>query len=244
MSQTGVQSFAKLAVAARHEETRDLTLLRVHGGEPEVYAAHRMPGQYVAVRLPEAEKPSYLALSSDPGSPHFEFLVRGGGRFADALRALVPGDTVEVSSPLGHGFPIDLARGSDVSIVGAGSGIAPLRPLVRKLLAERSGFGHVALVFGSRGPGHVPFRHDIAAWQAAGLEVHLVASRVGAHPAHAGNEEPWAGRHGYVQDALLEIAPDLSRAHVFACGMPAMVAALRQAVGKLGGDPDRVHTNH
>src|SRR5688500_14147048 len=99
-------SFARLTVAGRREETPDLTLLRVEGGGPELWQAHRHPGQYAALRLPEAERPSYMAIASMPGEAHFEFLVRGGGRFADALRDLRPGDTLEVSTPLGSGFPV------------------------------------------------------------------------------------------------------------------------------------------
>ena len=226
--------FHKVRVQSRREETAELTLLRVHDGPDELYRGYVRPGQYVAVRLPEAEHPGYLAIASAPGESGLEFLVRGGGRFAEALRTLRPGDTVEVSTPLGAGFPLEDARGRDVWVVGAGSGIAALRPLVRLLAHERAAFGIAAIVFGMRAHGHVPFQGEIADWRAAGIDVHLALSR---------GEEGTAGHRGYVQDVLARLAPDLRKADLFVCGMPAMIEAVRVVAEKLGASLERVHTN-
>jgi NAD(P)H-flavin reductase len=162
--------------------------------------------------------------------------VRGGGRFADTLRRLGPGDTVEVSRPLGPGFPLVEARGRNVWLVGVGSGIAALRPVVEVLLAEPEAWGKLHLIFGTRGPGHIPFLEDLERWRQRGIDVILTASR-----AHDG--EAWSGHRGYVQDLLLHLAPEMGEAVIFACGMPSMIESVRGAAAKLGLDPGRVITN-
>jgi NAD(P)H-flavin reductase len=228
--------FAKVHVSYRHEETGDLTLLRVEGGPGSLYSEHRHPGQYVAVRLPEAERPGHLAIASAPGDPHFEFLVRGGGRFADALRGLRPTDTVEVSHPTGPGFPLAAARGRDLWMVAAGSAVAALRPVVRMVLAARPDYGRARFLFGVRGHNHVPFKDEMESWKAGGIEVHLAASRPGQSDARTGH-------HGYVQDLLLALSPDLRGAVVFACGMAPMIEALRTVSTRLGLAGARLFTN-
>ena len=59
------------------------------------------PRHLIAPRFVKEGIEEPMAIASMPGEPHLEFLVRGGGRFADALRGLQVGDTVEVSEPMG-----------------------------------------------------------------------------------------------------------------------------------------------
>jgi NAD(P)H-flavin reductase len=72
-------------------------------------------------------------------------------------------------------------------------------------------------------------------WRSAGIEIHLTASR--------SDGAAWTGHRGYVQDLLASLAPDLRRADVFVCGMPALIEAVRLVSAKLGVEPSRVHTN-
>ena len=51
----------------------------------------------------------------------------------------------------------------------------------------------------------------------------------------------WAGRTGFVHDAVLADAADLSRYEVYASGPPAMVEAVRREFAPRGVDPDRLH---
>ncbi|PPD98621.1 hypothetical protein GOBAR_DD04349 [Gossypium barbadense] len=79
---------------------------------PDLAASHTLPGQYLQLRLPDVEKPSFLAIASPPSlaasSGPFEFLVKSvAGSTAELLCGLKKGDVVELSQAMGNGFNID-----------------------------------------------------------------------------------------------------------------------------------------
>ena len=66
------------------------------------------------------------------------------------------------------GWPIDRAVGRDVVIVTGGIGLAPLRPLIDAVLADRDRFGAVRLYYGARTRRDLLYRGELAAWAARG----------------------------------------------------------------------------
>ena len=65
---------------------------------------------------------------------------------------LEPGATIGLRGPFGTGWPVEEAEGADVVIVAGGLGLAPLRPAIYQILANRSRYGRVVILFGSRNP--------------------------------------------------------------------------------------------
>ncbi len=63
-----------------------------------------------------------------------------------------PGATIGVRGPFGTGWPVKAAEGSDVVIVAGGLGLAPLRPAIYQIFANRGRYGRVVILFGSRNP--------------------------------------------------------------------------------------------
>ena len=57
------------------------------------------------------------------------------------------------------------ARGRDVLVVAGGLGIAPVRPIVTEVLANRSYYGAVTLLFGARSPDQLLYPAEIAEWR-------------------------------------------------------------------------------
>jgi NAD(P)H-flavin reductase len=66
---------------------------------------------------------------------------------------LAPGDQLGVRGPFGAGWPVADVEGLDLVVIGGGIGVAPVRPVMRRVIAERDRFGQVALVVGARMPG-------------------------------------------------------------------------------------------
>lgn len=226
--------FEMFTLVERRDETPELALLVLTGASAEFKAAHTLPGQFSAVRVGGLE-PGYFALASEPGAVVVEFLVRAGGVVADRLRALAIGAHVDVSHPLGSGFPIESARGRDVWLVAAGSAIGALRPVLRMLLRDRGAYGKVSGLFGVRTPESLAFRAELEKAREGGqMELHLAVSRPGVG---------WTGSSGWAQKILAELKPDLKEAVVFACGMKPMVEAVREVAGELGARPEAVLTN-
>jgi NAD(P)H-flavin reductase len=193
----------------------------------EVSRRHRAPGQYVRVRVNGDENP--YALASEPGAPELELLFKVETELTGAMAALRPGDPVRVGAPQGRGFPLDEHTGHDLILVAAGTGIAPLRAVVRSVLRDRPRFGAVTLFYGQREPGHFAYASEWDAWRAAGVEVIPVASGEGSRR---------------VQDALLARRPALGDAVAFVAGMKPMIADVRRLLVELGLDERRVYLNY
>lgn len=181
----------------------------------EVATTHAIPGQYVEVRA--EGQIGYFVLSNDPGVSPWELVMRAGGGASDVLLVMsVPGP-VEVSAPIGDGFPLGHVRGRELLVALGGTGIAAGPPVVRRRIRE--GDARVTRVWvGARGDDDLPLAGEIEAWRAAGVEVTVA--------------------DGYVDEAMRGPIAATPGAPIFAVGAEPMVAALRALA------PGRVHTNH
>ncbi len=189
------------------------------------------------LRTPAGE--SFFALSTTPRPDgRVELLVKRGGRVADAAIAIAnPGTLLEVSPPLGKGFPVEEARGSDVLLFAAGSGIAPIRALVQYLLARRAEVRRVTLFYGQRHGADFAYLAEHLDWERGGVRVVLCPSR---------GDDAWRGLRGRVQEVARSLAfggsaPGESVA--FVSGMTAMVEDVRATLAGAGVPQGRVHLN-
>ncbi|XP_048228965.1 fruit protein pKIWI502 isoform X2 [Ricinus communis] len=99
---------------------------------PDVVSSHSRAGQYLQLRIPDVEKPSFLAIASPPSyaakKGAFEFLVKSvPASTAELLCRLKKGDVVELTQAMGGGFDIDRISPPEkyctVLIFATGSGI-------------------------------------------------------------------------------------------------------------------------
>jgi NAD(P)H-flavin reductase len=188
---------------------------------------HRAPGQYVRVEVEGDENP--YALASEPGAPELQLLFKVETELTGAMARLEPGSAMRVGAPRGRGFPLSTHAGRDLILVAAGSGIAPLRAVVRSVLGRRACHGAVLLFYGQREPGHFAYSGEWDAWRAAGIEIVPVAS---------------AERDHRVQDALLARRPGIENAVAYLAGMKPMIAEVSGVLVELGLPPDRVFLNY
>src|SRR5579884_3708319 len=107
-----------------------------------------------------------ISLSGDPAEPdRLVHTIRAVGPVSTALARLGPGETVGLRGPFGVGWPMAELAGHDVLIVAGGLGLAPLRPVLYRLLAERARYGKVVLLYGTRSPQEILFRREIESWR-------------------------------------------------------------------------------
>jgi NAD(P)H-flavin reductase len=191
----------------------------------EVERHHQRPGQYLRVRLGGAEKP--FALASEPGAARLELLFKADTELTSAMGRLAPGDDLPVGLPQGAGFPVDEHQGQDLILVAAGTGIAPLRAVVRTVLPHRRRFGQILLFYGQRAESHFAYAEEHGAWRAAGIELHLVASEAGKR----------------LQEAVRARHPETRKAAAYLCGMKGMIADVAHILGDLGLPRERVFVN-
>jgi len=204
-------------VERRVRETHDtwsLTLEPVHGGRiaPE-------PGQFTMLYLPGVgEVP--ISVSGGCAGGSLVHTIRAVGAVTQALCALQPGQVVGVRGPYGNAWP--LPEGSDIVVVAGGIGLAPLRPAIERILENRTRYGDVTLVYGSRTPDDILFRRELERWR--GRLDFKVGVTVDAAPAE------WRGSVGLVTKPIPRLPFDPDATTALVCGPEIMIRFVAEAL--------------
>lgn len=173
------------------------------------------PGQFLSCLVPAGDgvltRP--YSIASSPGDARLEILVDRvpGGPGSQWLFGLRPGDPLRFTGPWGT-FTVGELPGAEVVFVAAGTGIAPIRPMLRDV-AHRSPRPPLRLLYGTT---LGVYRAELAALPGLALEV--------VEPA------------GLVAEAVrrfVDADGDRSR-HFFVCGVGAPVLALRDRLRAAG----------
>lgn len=112
--------------------------LRLTVRAPEMAEAAQ-PGQFAMLKAWEGTVPFLMRPISindaDPREGTLSFLYKVVGEGTKRMAALRPGDALQILGPLGHGFPL-APEAKRIALIGRGIGIAPLRLLARRALAQ------------------------------------------------------------------------------------------------------------
>ncbi|MEP2774495.1 MAG: FAD/NAD(P)-binding protein [Luteolibacter sp.] len=159
--------------------------------------------------------------------------TRAVGTVTRAMRKLKAGDVLGVRGPYGSGWPVEEVKGRDVVIVAGGLGLAPLRPLIYHLLAHRSDYGEIALLYGTRTPQDRLFRPELRGWIARrDLQAHVTVDRAVGR---------WRGNVGVVTKLISHAPFDPSNTVAFVCGPEVMMRFTLQELQRRGVTPERIH---
>jgi NAD(P)H-flavin reductase len=215
----------------RHEthDTFTLELEAIDGG-PELRFA---PGQFTMLYVfGVGEVP--ISISGNPGSPHtLVHTIRAVGAVTTAMRTLRAGDVLGVRGPYGKPWPMREALGNDLVVIAGGIGLAPLRPAIYEALAARERYGRIVLLYGTRSPDDLLFRHDVETWRARfDVEVLVTVDRA---------KGGWRGSVGVVTGLIRRAQFDPLNAVALVCGPEVMMRYTVEELRKRGREPDRIH---
>jgi NAD(P)H-flavin reductase len=146
------------------------------------------------------------------------------------------GTQLDLIGVAGHGFPLDPLKGKDLVFVAMGTGVAPLRSVLRHVLNRQQDFGKLVVLYGARTPDDFCYRDETEGWEAAGVELRQVVSRPDGHD--------WSGPTGYVQSLLDHVLPDLASPVALVCGSREMIAQTRDRLQQMGFAPEDILTNY
>jgi NAD(P)H-flavin reductase len=156
--------------------------------------------------------------------------IRAVGPVSAALTRLEAGAAVGLRGPFGVGWPMAEADGQDVVIVTGGLGLAPLRPAIYHLIANRERYGRIALLYGTREPDQILYREELEAWR---RDFDIAVDVTVDHAA-----PNWRGNVGVVTKLIGRARFDPPHAIALVCGPEVMmrfsVMALHEA-----GIPDQ-----
>lgn len=218
-------------VLRRRRELADTWTLELEAADPALLGFG--PGQFNMLYLPGVGEVA-ISVSGDPaGARHLVHTIRAVGKVSDALTRLQPGAQLGVRGPFGSRWPVEGAAGQDVLVVAGGLGLAPLRPAIHRLLAERARFGRIALLYGTRSPADILYPRELERWRKR-LDLQLEVT-----VDHAGTD--WHGHIGVVTKLIPRAAFDPGQTVALVCGPEIMMRFAALALHDAGVPDAAIH---
>ena len=194
-------------------------------------------GQAVVVGVPGAERRRPYSIASAPEEAqrdgYLQLLVGvdADGR-AGADLSLDVGTAIEVDGPVGSFiFPANPVEQQFVFVAG-GTGIAPLRAMMRHALAA-SLTRRVGLLYSARTPEDFAYEQELRSLAATGaIELCQTVTRAA--------ETDWAGNRGRIDRAALATLVHDDRTLCFVCGPAAMVDDIPRLLIEMGVPRERI----
>ncbi len=189
-------------------------------------------GQWFRLTLPtrEGEQTKTFSHATAPHDARIELATRlSGSAFKDALAELAPGDTVRISAAGGRlGLSADVSR---VTFLVGGTGITPVRSILREARAVGRHFDDALLVYGNRDDSCVPFLDELLALSDIGVRVVQVLEHPPAN---------WDGERGFVTAEMVRRHQGALADRPFVvAGPPVMVEAMERVLDELGVGSER-----
>jgi ferredoxin-NADP reductase len=207
--------------------------------DPPDWPGH-FTGQHVDVRLTDEDGYQAQRSYSIASAPEDDRLALTVERLADGevspylVDELRAGDELELRGPIGGYFVWRDSDGGPLQLLAGGSGIVPLRAILRHHSAAGSTVPG-RLLYSTRSLDDVIYRDELMT-ETDRVEVSFALTR--SWP------DDWTGHHGRIDSGLLREAvwkPD-EKPLVYVCGPTGFVEAAAGALVELGHDPARIKT--
>lgn len=234
----GRLSWQLAKVSAFIDETRDVRSIVL---DPSDWPGHRA-GQHVDIRLTAEDGYQAQRSYSIASAPDDQQLVLTVERLDDGevspylVVELRVGDEIEIRGPVGGYFVWEDSYGGPLLLIGGGSGVVPLRAMLRHHRAVGSTVP-ARLLYSARTFDDVIYRDELA--QLADddqIDVHFTLTR--------GQPDGWRGYARRIDRDLLEDVswPPSEGPLTYVCGPTAFVETASSALVDLGHDPSRIRT--
>lgn len=175
-----------------------------------------------------------ISISGNPADPsRLLHTIRIVGNVTTALSKLRPGNSMGIRGPFGKGWDLQGAEGNDVVFVAGGIGLAPLRPAIYHVLANRAKYGKVAILIGTRTPQDILFQHDLKQWRSRfDTEVFVTVDRA---------EPDWQGNVGVVTSLIQRATFDRLNTVAMMCGPEIMMRFTAMELLKRDVSPESIY---
>jgi sulfhydrogenase subunit gamma (sulfur reductase) len=217
-------------------EDRNIKTFKLVFLDPEdekKFAYH--PGQFGELSIAgKGEIP--IGIASSPTEKGFLlFTVNKTGLVTTFLHNMKEGEIMGVRGPLGNWYPLDQMEGKNIVIVAGGFAFTTLRSTIVYLLDpdNRKRFKDITVIYGSRTPGMLLYKEELAAWEARDdIKMHITVD---------GTDDPdWKYNVGFVPAITEKKAPNAENAYALVCGPPIMIKFTQPVLEKLGFPPERI----
>lgn len=200
----------------------DVVMLRFSRPEGYEFA----PGQWFTLALETAEGRQVHTFShcSAPSDDYLEMTtLLSGSAFKKALAALSPGDHATIAGPGGH-LALDPEAEYVCFLVG-GTGITPVRSMLRDAVFRHRVFTDALLLYGNRDAECVPFAEEFEGMASNGVRF---------VPCYENPPVGWAGPSGFITaDVVRGLLTDREKYTFFVAGPPVMVSVMERVLDDL-----------
>lgn len=194
-------------------------------------------GQFAELSIPgKGEIP--IGIASSPTEKGFvKFTVFRTGVVSSHLHNMKVGDIMGIRGPLGNWYPWEmLEKGKNVVIIGGGFAFTTLRSSIIYMLdpANRSKFGTIDVIYGSRSPGMLLYQEELFEWEKRDdINMNITVD---------GTDDPdWKYNVGFVPTIVEEKAPKADPdTYAIICGPPVMIKFTQPVLEKLGYGNDQI----
>jgi len=219
-----------LTISRVRRDTKDVFTLEFDVSERGGFSF--LPGQFNML-YPFGVGESAISISGDPAAPgRLVHTIRAVGTVTRALQGMRKGDVIGVRGPFGRPWPMREAEGRDLVIIAGGIGLAPLRPVIYHAIANRSAFGKVVILYGTRTPEDILYTKEIERWRGRlDMEVEVTVDAA---------ERSWRGNTGVVTKHIGRMSFDPSRTVAMICGPEIMMRYAARELERLGVSLDRI----
>ena len=212
---------------------RDVYRIRLLLPESEHAGAEFKAGQYLDICLPDGKKASFSIASSPEAGRELELHIRHmpESEFNDSIvQHLLHQPSVEVELAMGDcilnvdELPVD----QPIIFAAASTGFSQVKSMVEHLIA-RASKNPIHVYWGARVEEDMYLESLPNSWAEHHANIQFVP--VVSEPEKSPG---WKGRTGLLPAAIVDDVQDLTNVQVFACGSPAMVYALLDALEEQG----------
>ncbi len=174
-----------------------------------------LAGQYVDILMKDGKARSFSLANAPHDDEFLQLHIRNipGGVFTNhVFNEMKERDILRIKGPLGA-FHLQEDSAKPIVFVASGTGFAPVKAIIEHALQiglQRP----MHFYWGVRKQSDLYMLDLVKNWEGRGIKFVPIVS-----------DEQWAGRGGFVHQAVLDDFADLSGYQVYACGAPVVVEA-------------------
>ncbi len=176
-----------------------------------------------------------IGIASSPTEKGFvKFTINKVGLVTSHLHSMKTGDVMGIRGPMGNWYPWETLEGKNVVIIGGGFAFTTLRSSIIHMLANRSKFKDIHVIYGARTPGMLLYRDELKEWEERDdINMHITVD---------GTDDPnWKYNTGFVPTITEQKAPAADEdTYAIICGPPIMIKFTQPVLDKLGYKHDHI----
>jgi NAD(P)H-flavin reductase len=209
----------KAEVTSVHRLTDMESLYRIRIIDPDERRRFSFKaGQFIMLELPGIGEAPFSISSSPSSHGDLELCIRKVGNLTHFLAEAGRGMRVGIRGPFGTCFPMEEMHGQNILLIAGGLGLAPLRAPIAYVQENRSLFGTVDIIYGTKDPSQLLFTFQYEMWRKDDIGMTIIVEKPDAE---------WKGPVGLTTTVLKQMADERDdtfslNTYAIVCGPPVM----------------------